>query len=754
MGEAVGILIAIAILGIVLGGTVLGIVAFALLLGTRRRVADMARRLDRLAERPPAEVPEVPPPPPPPIPEPERPEPDEAAPAPSPPETSPALPDQAPGEQRGGLDWARIEEVVGTRWMTWAGVLALFFAVAFTVKYAFEQGWIGPTTRVVLGIVSGLAMLGAGDRTVRRNMRAFGQTLMGGGLAMLYASLFGAFAVYHLVPQPVAFAAMVLVTAGGMTLSVMHDALAISFMAVLGGVLTPVLLSTGVDARDALFSYLLLLDLGVMGVALFRRWRALDALAFAGTAALFAAWFCKFYEPPAMVPALLWLGAFYLVFLLLPFVHHLRHGQTILLERMVMGLANATLAFTCAYVILRAEHRHVLGFVALAMAACYVGLATQVRRRIPGDSRGLLGMAALAVALLTLAVPLHLKLEGITLAWAVEAPLLVYLGYRYRYRPVRSWAVLALIAAGVRAFATSWPLHSALFTPVCNRPFGTAMAVAVAAGVLALVHRLNASEATPLDHGLKRSVAIAGGLFALLHVHAEADLYFRLTERLYLARCAVMVVWAVGALAYLGAGLRLRSVWARRAGLLPLVVGCALAARAYGSGAPEGYVLFLNVRFAAALAAAAAVFCYGFLLRRCRDKGEQTEGVLGAVLLWAGALALLALLSAEAYCWCESRPVEWAKAEWTALMSLSLVWGLYAAAMLAVGFWRRILPLRLAALGLFAATALKLVAIDIANVKQVYRIISFLVLGALMVGAAYVYHRVERRFEEWVQRGS
>jgi uncharacterized membrane protein len=85
-----------------------------------------------------------------------------------------------------------------------------------------------------------------------------------------------------------------------------------------------------------------------------------------------------------------------------------------------------------------------------------------------------------------------------------------------------------------------------------------------------------------------------------------------------------------------------------------------------------------------------------------------------------------------------------------ALMSLSVVWAVYAAAMLGVGFWRRTLPLRLAALALFGVTAAKVVAVDIAGVRQIYRVVSFFVLGLLMIGAGYLYHLIEKRFEAWV----
>jgi len=755
VGEILGPLLALAIGVCLVGGAALGVVSFILILRDRgerleeRRLLDSFRRrivgLEEQIEKARAvaaePAPEETPPPPAARPVLAR----EAAPAEPalPAERTAAVEQPPPAAQTG---WARLEEVVGRRWMTWAGSLALFLAAGFFVKLAIDYGWIGPTARVSLGIALGIALLVLGERSVRGRMRAFGQGLMGGGLAVLYVSLFASFSLYHLVPQSAAFAAMVLVTAGGVTLAVLHDAVAISFLAMIGGLLTPVLLSTGVDARDALFSYLTLLDIGVLAVAFFRKWRALDALAFAGTAALFMGWYDRFYAPAAMVPALLWLAVFYVIFLFLPFAYHLRHRTEVTFERFVMALANATWAFSYAYAVLYREHKHVLGFVALGMAACYLVLGAGSRRRIAADVRAAFGFLALAVLFLTLAVPLHMRLEGITLVWALEGPVLLYLAYRFRYLPVRIGAFIVALLAVVRLFAVHWPLHDALFIPIWNRHFGTAICVPLAGAVLAVIHQWQRKDSVAADRVLKLAGALGAGLLGLVVVHAELGQWFEYSGRLYLGQCTLPVLWAAGAMAFLLAGGLTRSVHAWYAGLLPLAVAVALAAAGYQDRVPGGYALFLNSRFGAALAAASAVFIYAL----CMPGRRGVPGYVAGLIWGAGAFVLLALLSTEAYSYCHEQILDWQKAHWLGLMSLSVVWAGYAAAMLAIGFWRRILAVRLAALALFGVTAMKVVLVDIADVRQIYRVISFLVLGVLMIGAAYAYQRVEKRLAAWL----
>ena len=115
--------------------------------------------------------------------------------APAPPPLPEAAPTALPEALFPGIDrewWAKFEKRVGERWLTWVGVLALFFGVGFFVKYAIDNQWLTPKARVVIGLGVGLVLLVLGDRFVRRRMRALGQGLMGGGLAILYVSLFAA----------------------------------------------------------------------------------------------------------------------------------------------------------------------------------------------------------------------------------------------------------------------------------------------------------------------------------------------------------------------------------------------------------------------------------------------------------------------------------------------------------------------------------------------------------------------------------
>ncbi len=707
------------------------------------RVSALEGQVQRLAERLEAPATPAPPPPPEPLPNPEPPYP--APPAPEPAahrlvEVLQRTRRPVVVRERPEWDWARIERTLGRQWMTWAGVLALFLATGFFVKYAMERGWLGPTARVVLGLVAGAAMVVGGHVCVRRRLAALGQGLMGGGVAILYLSLYASFTLYHLVPQIAAFSGMAAVTAGGLALAVRHDARVLSFLALLGGLLTPVLLSTGTDARDALFGYLLVLDLGALGVALFKEWRGLDALALAGTVTLYAGWYHQFYAAAALGPALAWLGAFYVVFLLLPFVHHFRRGTPIPVERFLMALANATFALGFANDVLGRSHEHALGLVCIGMAGCYAALGGRTRRRIPSDARALFGFAGLAVLCASLSVPLLLRLRAITVGWAAEAVFVYFLGCVYAYGPLRAFGFVVLVTALNRLVLVDAPAHHSAFRLFANRPFLTALCVPAAGAAIAFLGDLWAEGASPADRVLKRVAGIGAGLLLLALLHVELWQWYRFAERAALGRSVLALLWSAGAVAFVLAGLRLRSAPVRVAGLAPLLMAVVLALVQF-RGTPE--LLVLNRRFATALVTVGAVFACG-LLCRTRRAGEELDEGMALGLPWVGLALLLTLLSAEPYTYWRDTVADPERARWISLASVSIVWAAYAAALLVIGFWRRRQSLRLAALALFGATAVKLAAVDIAGVERIYRVAAFLVLGLLMVGGAYLYNRIER----------
>lgn len=267
-----------------------------------RRLAALEKEVGRrpLATRPPAALPlEAPPLPrpappepapvlvPPPLPLPAVPV---SRPAPIP-ASARAVPAPAKPLLSGLVNW---EDFVGVKLFAWIGALLAFLGVAFFVKYSFDNNLIRPPVRVALGALVGLAALGGGLKLNRERYRFLVQALCSAGILIFYGTLFAAHGLYHLIPQPAAFALMVLVTVAAFTLSVRLDAIAVAVLGLVGGFMTPPLLSTGVDHPLGLFTYVALLDAGLVAVTARKKWSVLVPLAVAGTTFLQFGWMNSF----------------------------------------------------------------------------------------------------------------------------------------------------------------------------------------------------------------------------------------------------------------------------------------------------------------------------------------------------------------------------------------------------------------------------------------------------------------------------
>ena len=213
----------------------------------------------------------------------------------------------APRASRSREEW---EALIGGKLLNRIGALALILAVGFFLKYAIDQDWITETARLGIGAVVGLACLFLAARTATRGFQVFAQGLVGAGIAILYLTVYASFNFYALVSQPVAFVLMAAVTVLAFLQAFRYNALAVSLLGLLGGFLTPILLHTDQANVPGLFTYLFVLDLGLLGVVARRdKWMVLEPLAFLGTCAIYFAWYTLDYSDTHLWTATVFLAA-------------------------------------------------------------------------------------------------------------------------------------------------------------------------------------------------------------------------------------------------------------------------------------------------------------------------------------------------------------------------------------------------------------------------------------------------------------
>ncbi len=298
------------------------------------RAQILQRQREGLAAKP-AEPPAAEPPVPPPLP------PIEPEPVPQPPRpTGPAI------------NW---EQFLGVKGFAYAAGLAFFLGIAFAIKYSFDHNLVSPELRMAFGFLTGLGLLVGGAWLHRRKQYTVGaQTLCATGIVILYAVTFACRSIYHFEffgPLPT-FLLMALITTTAFLLAARLNAMVVAILGMLGGFLTPYLLSTGQDNPFGLFGYIAILDAGLILVALHRRWFFLTALGAAGTVIMQIGWAdeCfvagKYFEGDKILIALAVLLGFNVLYLAAAWWSKVRGLTHQWLSGSTVGLAAVALAFT------------------------------------------------------------------------------------------------------------------------------------------------------------------------------------------------------------------------------------------------------------------------------------------------------------------------------------------------------------------------------------------------------------------------
>ena len=665
-----------------------------------------------------------------------------------------------------GVSW---EFAVATTWLLRLAVVIFVVGIGFFLKYSIDKGILGPHARVVLSTATGVAMLAVGSRLLGKAYHLLGQGLLGGGFAVLYFSAFASHQFYHLVDAVPAFGLMALVTLVAGVFSVRFNSLLVAVLGILGGFSTPVLLSNGPSNLVALFSYLLLLGLGVLGISLRRQWPLLNYLAMLlayGIAALAVDDSAIKANFPVLMP---FLCAFFLLFAASMFLYNLsRRVKASLLE--ILGvLANAAIFFSLGrHVAVAAFSPRAAAVLALALAAFHVALVFRFLSARRQDRGLLMAFIALAAFFAVMVPPLAISKSWITLSWSLQGLVMLWLAAKLDSRFLRGLSLGAYALAFARLlffdfdrqYAAALPsdLSAAAYLSIlANRLFALGGPIASLGGAWFLLKRPPAPAPgfrVDPSNDLRRepggrpaavgaaTVAVAA-LFLLAHLEIHRTCSFFYAP---LALPAMSVAWlALGAfLAHLLA----------RNGSAPLrtllgILAAAFVAKLLFVDASVWSPDLERLRYGPAWSPLLSgirsmdyALCIGLLAmlfsRFRRDSASRSLAVSSGV---ASLVLLFLFLSFE---------VNTALHRFLPGMragGLTLLWALYALALLLAGLRFSVRGFRYAGLALFAVAVAKVFFLDLAGLDPIYRIFAFIVLGVVLFLAALLYLRNRSRFQ-------
>lgn len=418
-----------------------------------------------------------------------------------------------------------LESRIGSHWLNRIGIAAVLIGISYFLKLAFDNNWIGPAGRVTIGLLAGIATEVWSERFRVRGYSVFSYSLKAVGIGALYLSLWAAFQVYNLIPGGVAFVVMLAVTAATAAMALAQDAQILAAFALAGGFSTPLLLSTGQNRELALFSYVAMLDLATLLVVIFKPWRRLLLMSYAGTLLLYLAWYASYYTRQQFGLTLGFATLFFAIFAVAPLVALQPQQEIPILAAVPAFLAfvNAGVYFLQAYVMIEEFDKTYMAWFAVALAAIYIFLSRQVHnRKLAAGAAEILYLLHLAVAIgfITIAIPLRLDAHWITIGWFIEAGVLLGVANRIKSDFLNLFALGALALGVVRLLLVdNFQTMQLLF----NMRMAT---YAVAVAVLGAVAWYAAQREDDAARSVAAVAIVSLNLLALIALSREVADYF------------------------------------------------------------------------------------------------------------------------------------------------------------------------------------------------------------------------------------
>ncbi len=672
-----------------------------------------------------------------------------------------------------------MEQYIGGNLINKIGILILVLGVGIFLNYAFENNLLGPVARIGLGYAAGIALTGLAW-WLKKEYRAYGAVLLSGGVSTLYFTTYFAYDFYALLPHLAAFGIMLAVTGFTIYAATEFNQQIIGVYGLVGAYAVPLLLSQKGGNVAVLFAYMAIINAGVGVLAYRRHWPAMNVAAFIVTWLTFGLWYFFSYQPAVHLPVALGFGT--LFFLLFYAISGFAHWPEKIISsgKGSLLVGNAFIFYLLGYAALQNSAQGTgLGLFTLAVAAVHGGVAGFAWHQ--KGRTGLFFLALLlAIAFLTIAVPVQSDGNTVTWLWAAQAAVLFLTGQRMG-KATCGYPALAVLTLSVVNLLAGWSVYRDYPTAVpflLNRHWTASIWVVLtqvfiirqarrtasgdAAGkdplapvwqyVLPVVSAaiLYGAFAWELDHLFGHRISRLAPRFDNLPfdspLRATAG-SLRMLKQLWLLTFTGFYVAALGGLALFLRGNRYQFgalvilsiivlLWWLTAGL----TDADLLWNALRQDQPESTFAYVYIRYPAYVGVGSCVAVGALLVRQLRTLRP------GSLWKWYPAvihLFVIALLSAElVQLFLKLAPGMLPdRKELAQKLGFSVLWGVYALGLIMWGIWRKRRVLRVLGITLFAVTLGKLFLFDLGDIPTLGKIIAFVGLGVLLLVISFLYQK-------------
>ena len=689
--------------------------------------------------------------------------------------------DSPPGRPKKKSD---LEKFIGENLINKIGIAITVIGVGIGAKYSIDHGLISPLTRIILGYLSGLILLGVGMR-LQKKYENFSAVLVSGSMAIMYFITFAAFSFYGLFSKEIAFALMLVFTVFTVLASIKYNQQVIALIGLVGAYAVPFLLSDGSGNVVILFSYMAIINVGILILAFKKYWKPVYYTAFILTWLIFIGWYSdRYYVDDYFAAAFIFNSLFFVIFYVTFLAYKIKKSEVFNGESVAMLLLNSFIFYALGYGILDSHEvgEQLLGPFTAGNALIHFVVSMVLFKRKQVDRNVFYLISGLVLVFVTLAIPVQLEGNWVTIIWSVEAALLFWIGraknvkvYEKLAFPLMILAFFSILHDWVWNYSYYIPEDSSTrVTPIFNIDFLTAAFFMASFGFIVWFNRKTAVVAAwPQGSKLNNILAylIPTLLIFVSYFAFQIEIRVYFDQLITESRIELMPADSDYTSTYWDKDLEnFKSIWIINYSLVFMAILSFINIKKLKQET-FGYInLFFN-----ALSITVFLVAGLYVISELREtyinpvlNENYVAGPFNLLIRYFSFLFLALTLYATflyskqkfirldlkllygfllhiSLLWVSSSElIHWlhlAGNEAEYKLALSILWGLYALMLVSLGIWKRKQYLRIGGFVLFSATLLKLFFYDISHLNTISKTIVFVSLGVLLLIISFLYNK-------------
>ena len=675
-----------------------------------------------------------------------------------------------------------LEKIIGESWINKIGILIVIIGVAIGAKYSIENELISPLTRIILGYLVGIGLLGFGIK-LKPKFEGYSAVLVSGSISIFYFITYFAYSFYNLIPQVLAFAMMLIFTVFTVFAAIKYNRVVIAHIGLIGAYAVPFLLSSGSGRVDILFSYMLIINLGILFISIKRDWKTLHYSAFFFTWLIYGSWFAdkSFYSSLQGYEAL-GIGfatAFFLIFYGVSLFNNIISKEKLDKINIILILLNSFIYFGFGYGIFNSNTKldTYLGLFTLFNAVIHFVVLFFIKSKKLADSTLFYSTLGMVFTFITIAIPIQLDGSWVTLLWIAQGTILFWIG-KTKNIPIYEKISLPILGLSFLSLLEDWSFYryanNGDIQAFWNINFLTGILAILGYGFVVYLSRKHAEteenqKFSPFNAIKSFYLPALLVLTAYLTFRNEIAYYFNywlensslkgkeiseiddyslynydinVFKNIYLIAYSLVFFGGLALLNFHKFKNKVLGISAIVVGLLTLLSAQTFGLEELGElryayingGSNEYFDVNFNYILVRYLLWGSVAFALWAIFKNTKSIIENTK--FHIFLEMVIHISILNFLSNELVTW-----MDIAGYQDIFKLGLSILWSVYSLLLVSLGIYKKKKYLRISALVLFGVTLAKLFLYDISNLSTISKTVVLIVLGLLLLIISFLYNK-------------